>query len=104
MAQITISPESVDSSGKVIVGEAALDGTNPTPINCAGKLRGIVSVTLTLKSALSPGVLGSLLTYNVPAATPALVNVYAWKVTNTTTTTLIASTDTTTFSYMIVGY
>ncbi len=78
--------------------EMALDGGNPTPIVTGFKT--ITAVFLSLKDVASPGVLASVLTYGVSGGT---VNVYAWKVTNSTTTTLVADTGTKTFSAMIWG-
>lgn len=79
-------------------GEAALDGSNPTPV--ATGLTSIVAAALTLSGSSSPGVGTSVLTYAVSGAT---LNVYAWKVTSDADPTLIASTGTETFSWIAIG-
>lgn len=78
--------------------EMALDTSNPTPIVTGFKT--ITAVFLSLKDAASPGVLASILTYDVSGGT---VNVYAWKVTSSSVTTLVADTGSKTFSAMIWG-
>lgn len=82
----------------VLVGEAALDGSNPTPI--AHGMKSVTSVFLQLAGSAAPGDNTSILTYAVSGDN---VNVYAWKNTGGTDPTLVASTGTETFSYMIVG-
>ncbi len=78
--------------------EQALDGGNPTPLITGFKT--ITAVFLSLKDVATPGVLASILTYGVSGGT---VNVYAWKVTNSSTTTLVADTGTKTFSALVFG-
>lgn len=82
----------------VVYGEKALDGANPTPIVTPFKT--IYGVSITLKSSAAPGLGTAELTYSVSGNT---VNVYAWKPTSATDPTLIASTGTETFSYVIIG-
>jgi predicted RecA/RadA family phage recombinase len=84
--------------GKIVAGEAALDGSNPTPI--ATGLTTIVSVDLTLKKNTAPGLGTSILTYDTTGGT---LNVYGWKPTAAGDCTLIASTGTETFSYVVRG-
>jgi predicted RecA/RadA family phage recombinase len=84
--------------GKIVAGEAALDGSNPTPI--ATGLTTITSVELVLKKNTAPGVGTSILTYDTTGGT---LNVYGWKPTATGDCTLIASTGTETFSYVARG-
>ena len=85
--------------GKVVVtGEIALDASNPTPITTT--LKSITAAAVTLKGTAAPGVGTSILTYNINGNT---LDVYAWKVTSSAVTTLIASTGTETISYVIVG-
>ena len=83
----------------IVVGEAALDGTNPTPIQHG--LKAVTAVFVSLKGAVAPGDNTSVITYNVNGTA---VDFYAWKNTGGTDPTLVASTGTETFSYMIVGY
>lgn len=80
-------------------GEAALDGSNPTPI--ATGLTTVIAVALTLSGSAAPGVGTSELTYTISGGT---VNVYGWKVTASGDATLIASTGTETFSWIAVGF
>lgn len=82
-----------------VAGEIALDGSNPTPIVTG--LTAISAVSLTLAGNAAPGDNTSMLTYEISSGT---VNVYAWKNTSGTDPTLVASTGTETFSYIIKGY
>lgn len=94
-----VSIEAIQESvGVTVAGEVALDGSNPTPI--ASGLTTVTSVELALKKNSAPGVGTSVLTYDVSGGT---VNVYAWKPTSNADPTLIASTGTETFSYVIRG-
>lgn len=100
-----VSPETVlngiggvAAGVKMIGGEIALDGGNPTPI--ATGLTTVTGVALTLKGTSAPGVGTSVLTYDISGAT---VNVYAWKPTSNADPTLIASTGTETVGYIISG-
>ena len=72
---------------KLARGESTLDGANPTPV--AHGLTSCVAFVPTLKGTTAPGVGTSLLTANINGAN---VDVYAWKVTSTGNTTLLAST------------
>lgn len=79
-------------------GETALDGSNPTPV-----VTGLTTVTgfaATLAGSAAPGVGTSVLTHVISGGT---VNVYAWKVTATGDSTLIASTGTETFGWVATG-
>jgi len=101
MAEVVLAPDSKSSRTKVVAGEVALDGANPTPVDVAGKLSTVVSVHVSLKNGSAPGVGTSVLTYDIDGTT---VNVYAWKVTASGDATLIASTGTETISYQIIGH
>lgn len=83
---------------KIARGETALDGTNPTPVTTS--LTTIVSCTLTVKIATSTGVDTSMLTYGTSSGT---LNMYAWKPTSSSDTTLVASTGTQTVGWICVG-
>lgn len=85
-------------SRKIVCGEMALDGSNPTPISTG--LRVIDAVALTFKDATAPGDDYSTLTYDTSGGT---VNVYAWEYTSGTDATLVASNATDTFSFVIIG-
>jgi hypothetical protein len=76
----------------------ALDGSNPTPISTG--LGSVASVSLALEGSSSPGDGTSVLTYAISGGT---VNVYAWQNTGGTDPTLVASTGTQTFSFVIIG-
>lgn len=99
---ITNFPDGLSSRGttvpKIVAGEVALDGTNPTPI--ATGLTTVTGVALTLKGTAAPGLSTECLTYDVSGGT---VNVYAWKATSVSNPTLIASTGTETIGYVITG-
>ena len=75
MATALLAPNVQMNETRVLGGEVALDGSNPTVID-TGRLRGIVSVTLSLRSSPAPGLNTSLLTYDVVGSR---VDVYAWK-------------------------
>lgn len=98
MALLGALAEAVREGKEIVVGEAALDGSNPTPITHT--FRVVKNVQLTLKGTSAPGLSTSVLTYDVSGQT---LNVYGWMPTGATNPTLIASTGTETFSYMIVG-
>lgn len=99
MAQKTLAPEDKSSKLKVVGGEIALDGSNPTPIETG--LSVIVGVGLAIKGTSAPGDNTSVLTYNVVGGR---LDVYAWKNTSGTDPTLVASTGTETISYVVLGY
>jgi hypothetical protein len=100
MATALLAPNVQMNETRVLGGEVALDGSNPTVID-TGRLRGIVSVAVSLRSSPAPGLNTSQLTYDLVGRT---LHVYAWKPTSATNPTLIASTGTETISYTIVGY
>lgn len=79
-------------------GEAALDGSNPTPI--ATGLTTVVAFVAMLKGSVAPGVGTSVLTGVISSGT---VNVYGWKPTSNADPTLIASTGTDSFYWIAVG-
>ncbi len=86
---------------KVARGEAALDGSNPTPV--ATGLATVVAFTATLKGTAAPGDSTSVLTADISGAT---VNVYAWKHTTggaAGNPTLVASTGTESFYWVAIG-
>lgn len=102
MGQGLLAPETKPSEHKIFAGEIALDGSNPTPVQTPFKT--ILGVALALKGTSAPGDNTSVLTYDAPAASPGLVNIYAWKNTSGTDPTLVASTGTETVSYVVMGY
>jgi hypothetical protein len=83
---------------KLARGETALDGSNPTPV--ATGLATIVSCTVLIKLGTAPGVGTSVITYGTSSGT---LNLYGWKVTTSSDTTLIASTGTETVGWVCVG-
>jgi hypothetical protein len=102
MGQVVFSPDTRTAKLKIVAGEIALDGTNPTPVDVTRYgISTIIGVSLTLKDSSTPGVSTSVLSY---ASSGGVLSIYAWKVTNSSTTTLIASGGTETVGYVIVGY
>lgn len=79
-------------------GETALDGSNPTPV--ATGLTSIVACAVSIKTTAAPGVSTTLITYDTSTAT---LNLYGWKPTNSSTTTMIASTSTDTVGWVCFG-
>jgi hypothetical protein len=98
MATALLAPNAVMTETKIVAGEQALDGSNPTVLQTG--LRAIVSVHLTLQGGAAPGLNTSLLTYTLSGGT---VSVFAWKSTSATNPTLVASTGTEVVSYTVVG-
>lgn len=83
---------------KIARGSSALDGANPTPMSPG--LTTLVACVVSLNGTAAPGVGTSIVTSNVATTT---LNVYAWKVTTSADTTLIASTGTETVNWVCVG-
>ena len=98
MAEVILNPEKKSTNARMVCGEVALDGSNPTDIESG--LSTVVSVNLNISNSSAPGVGTSVLTYSASGGT---VSVYAWKVTSSSDTTLVASTGTETVSYCICG-
>lgn len=94
----TLSPDTISTNLKIVAGEAALDGSNPTPI--ATGLQSIVGVALTIKGTAAPGDNTSVVTYDISGGR---LDVYGWKNTSGTDPTLVATTGTETFSYVVMG-
>ena len=103
MAEVLFHPDGITNRVKIIAGEVALDGTNPTSIPYSGKLSTIVAVYVTILNASAPGLGTQVLTYAVDT-TNKEVDIHAWKPSSTTIHNLVASTGTETVSYVIVGF
>lgn len=84
---------------RMVAGEVALDGSNPTPVVTG--LSTIVGVGLALKGSTAPGDNTSVVTYDTSGGT---LNLYAWKNTSGSDPTLVASTGTETVGYTVFGY
>lgn len=97
-AILATSPAAVAAGYKIARGETALDGSNPTPVTTG--LATITGCATTIKTTSAPGVSTSVVTYDTSSGT---MNLYGWKVTNSSTTTLIASTGTDTIGWVCVG-
>lgn len=91
---VVIAPEVRSNNLKVVAGEMALDGSNPTPLDLSGYLKSIVAVVVGNKGADAPAG-DEQVTYNVSGTT---INFYAW------TNAGAGSTITETFSYIVIGY
>lgn len=85
---------------KIARAEAALDGSNPTPV--ATGLTTVVAAVATLKGTAAPGDNTSVLTVDFTGS-DGTVNVYAWKNTGGSDPTLVASTGTETFELIAIG-
>jgi hypothetical protein len=88
----------VAASYKIARGVTALDGSNPTP--AATGLTTIVACTTSIAGTASPDVGTSIITVNINGTS---IDLYAWKVTNSSTTSLIASTGTENIHWICVG-
>lgn len=92
-------PDGITDGGRrVVVGEVALDGSNPTPV--ATGLTTITAVALTIKSSSTPGDSTAVVTYDTSGGT---LNLYGWQNTSGTDPTLVASTGTPTVGYIAYG-
>ena len=98
MAEVILNPGKQSNNVRMVCGEVALDGSNPTDIDSG--LSTVVSVNLTISNSSTPGVGTSILTYSASGGT---VSAYAWKVTSSSDTTLVASSGSETVSYCICG-
>lgn len=88
--------EHVREGKEILVGEIALDGSNPTPVSTS--FANIDDVQVSIKGTSAPTT--TIVTWDVSGST---VNLYGWKVTGTADTTLIASDGTETVGYTIIG-
>ena len=73
---------------------------NPTSITTGVLIQGAI-VVLNTKTAL--GDLTLAVSYFVETATPNQLDIYGWKATNSSTTTMIAATDTEPVSWIVWG-
>lgn len=87
----------VSQSGVVRAGANALSSGTVAVVT---GLTTITSCTATIDNASTPGVGTSVVTYHASAGTATF---YGWKVTNSSTTTLIAATGTETIDWVCVG-
>lgn len=89
---LSTAPAGVAAGYKIARGEVTLDGSNPTAI--ATGLATVVAATVTNKRSTAPGLDPHIFTVDYGGGVAAgTVNLYAWKPTTSTDTTLIASTD-----------
>jgi len=102
MAQVVFAPDQISNKLKIVAGEAAFDGTNPTPVDLSKFFRtAIVAVCVTIKGTTALGDNTTIAWYNIVGTT---VNFYAGKNTGGTDPTVVDSTGQETFSYIAVGY
>jgi predicted RecA/RadA family phage recombinase len=99
-AEVATPVAGVADGYKIARGEAALDGSNPTPV--ATGLATVIAFVATLKGTAAPGVGTSVLTANIAGAA-GNVDVYAWKPTSNADPTLVASTGTESFYWTAIG-
>lgn len=97
-AALATAPAAVAAGYKIARGEAALDGSNPTPVTTG--LTTIVAAVVALKGTTAPGVGTSVVTYGVSSGT---LNLYGWKPTSNADPTLIASAGTETVGWIAIG-
>ena len=79
------------TSGAVASGSVTLDGSNPTSVTTG--LTTLLGCIVTHQDSAAPGVDPSMFSV-LTTATAGRVDIYAWKVTSSSDTTLIASTAT----------
>lgn len=97
-AALATAPAGVAAGYKIARGEAALDGSNPTPIVTG--LTTCIAAIACLKGSAAPGDNTSVLTTLIGTAD---FDVYAWKNTGGTDPTLVASTGTESFYWIAIG-
>lgn len=98
---VALAALGVAAGYRIARGIVALDGTNPTPVTTG--LTTVVSATASLEGTSAPGVGTSLITVDPTNYSTGVLNLYAWKVTNSSTTTLIASTGTENVHWIAIG-
>ena len=68
MSQVVIAPEALSNRLKIVAGEVALDGTNPTPVNLSKFFKtAVVAVVLAIKGTTALGDNTTVLWYNIVA-------------------------------------
>lgn len=87
-------------TGPTTSGVVLLDGSNPTPVVTG--LNTLTSCFVMRNTATTPGVTASTFTVQFTAGA-ALLNIYAWKPTSSSVTTLVASTDTDIVTWFCTG-
>ncbi len=92
--------EAVRKGWVIEFGNVALDGTNPKSVDTNVLIEGAM---VSLKTKATPGVATSVVTWYVETATPAQLDIYGWKVTNSSTTTMIAATGSETVTWIVWG-
>jgi hypothetical protein len=98
LATLGVQPASGVAGVKIIGGEIALDGSNPTAV--ATGLTAITGASITLKDSAAPGAEPATFSYTSSGGT---LSIYAWKPTAAGDTALIASTATDTVGYVVTG-
>lgn len=102
MPQVVFAPEAKSNRLKIVAGEVALDGTNPTPVDLSAVFRtAIVAVSLTIKGTTALGDNTTILWYNIVGTR---VDIYGGKNTGGTDPTIVDATGTETVTYVAVGY
>jgi hypothetical protein len=97
----TVATSAVQSTAagvKVVGGEIALDGSNPTPVVTG--LTTITGASITLKDSAAPGAEPTTFSYTSSGGT---LSIYAWKPTAAGDTALVASTATDTVGWIATG-
>ena len=88
---------------RMLWGTVTLDGANPTPIALANYLSAVDAAVVSMEGSVAPGDDPTSVTSAVSGTT---VNVYAWKHTTggaAGNPTLVASTGTETFNWIVCG-
>ena len=92
--------EAVRKGWSIEMGTIALDGTNPTSVTTNVDIQGAM-VCLNTKTAL--GDLTHAVSYFVETATRNQLDIYGWKPTSSSVTTLVAATDTEPVTWIVWG-
>lgn len=102
MAQVVVAPEFKSNRLKVVAGEIALDGSNPTPVDLSSVFKtAIVAAVVTIKGTTALGDATTVVWYNIVGTR---LDLYGGKNTGGTDPTIADSDGTETVSYVAVGY
>ena len=91
LALSSVVTVSAQLTGPTVSGRVTLDGSNPSSAQTG--LKTLTSCIVTLNTAVAPGLKYTLFTVQF-TPTAGRIDIYAWKPTSSSVTTLVASTDT----------
>lgn len=96
----TVALAPAATSGALVAGIVALDGSNPTSVTTG--LSVLAGCTVDRHTATAPGLGASVFT-TIVTATAGQLDIYAWQPTSSGDATLVASTQPDTVRYVCIG-